>query len=284
MIKNANPKVSIICLTYNHEKYIKNALDSFLMQKVNFNMEIIIHDDSSTDKTIDIIKEYQKSNPNIIKAIIQKENQRSIGGNVFANAYNVAQGKYIAYCEGDDYWMDDKKIAIQVEFLENNPDYVITYSDCEPVFEEAIMPRSINATARDLSPEELIQSPSIHSLSVCFRRVIEIPKELGFVEYGDLFLWSLLGSHGAGKYLNSFAKSRYRVHNNGVHSNKSVERKYEMLILTFALMLRYYRRIGDNESATKFRKKIIIETLKFNLKKIKFIYKIVTLIKSINFK
>jgi hypothetical protein len=163
-------------------------------------------------------------------------------------------------------------LAIQIDFLEKNPQYVITYSDCNPIFEDEIQKKDILATAKDLSPYELKQSPSIHSLSVCFRRIIEIPSELGFVEYGDLFLWSLLGSHGAGKYLNTFLPCRYRVHNNGVHSNKSLERRYEMLVLTFSLMGRYYRRIGDNEAAKEIRNKIIIETLKLKIKKIKIIF------------
>lgn len=265
-MKEESPLVSILCLTYNHSKYIRETLDSFLSQDADFLFEIIVHDDASTDNTQEIIKEYQKKHPKIIRTILQNENQRSKGGNVFANAYDISRGKYIAYCEGDDYWGDTRKLAIQVGFLENNPRYVMTYSDCVPVFEDGVNIRKINAATCDLTSKQLKHAPPIHSLTVCFRRVLEIPKELGFVEYGDLFLWSLLADYGDGKYINNFEPCRYRVHNGGIHSLKSRHRKYEMIVITFALMARYYRRIGDLDAANQFRKKIIIETLKYIIK------------------
>lgn len=122
------PKVSILCLTYNHEKYIKQALDSFLMQKTNFNFEILIHDDASTDKTTQIIKKYQKKYPKIIKPIIQTKNQYSqkkIYGLVNRFLLPLAKGKYIALCEGDDYWCDPNKLQISIDTLDKNPDCVM---------------------------------------------------------------------------------------------------------------------------------------------------------------
>ncbi|MDU5107880.1 glycosyltransferase [Clostridium sp.] len=115
--------VSIDCITYNHEKYIRKAIEGFLMQKTNFKYEILIHDDASTDKTQDIIIEYQKQYPDLIKPILQKENQYSKGGKV-SYRFNVsrAKGKYIAICEGDDYWTDPNKLQKQVDYMENNPD------------------------------------------------------------------------------------------------------------------------------------------------------------------
>ncbi len=116
--------VSICCGAYNHEKYIKDAIDSFLMQKTNFNYEIIINDDASIDSTADIIREYEKKYPNIIKPIYQKENQYSkhIPINV-TFLYPKARGKYIAICDGDDYWCDENKLQMQVNFLEKNNNY-----------------------------------------------------------------------------------------------------------------------------------------------------------------
>ena len=118
------PLVSIICPTYNHEKYITDAIESFLMQKVEFPIEIIIHDDASTDATADIIRSYEKKYPTIIKPIYQKENQYSKGKPPTYFIYKRAQGKYIASCEGDDYWTDPYKLKKQVEFLENHPEYI----------------------------------------------------------------------------------------------------------------------------------------------------------------
>ena len=120
-----NIKLSISCLTYNHENYIRKTLDGFLMQKTSFDFEVLIHDDASTDGTADIIREYEAKYPNIIKPIYQKENQHSQGvriSNVFQ--YPRAQGEYIAWCEGDDFWTDENKLQAQVDFLDNNPQYI----------------------------------------------------------------------------------------------------------------------------------------------------------------
>lgn len=115
--------VSINCLTYNHEKYIRKCLDGFLMQKTNFKFEVLIHDDASTDHTADIIREYEKKYPDIIKPIYQKENQYSKGVKIsFTYQYPRAKGKYIAVCEGDDFWTDELKLQKQFDALENNQD------------------------------------------------------------------------------------------------------------------------------------------------------------------
>lgn len=115
--------VSICCITYNQDKYIAKAIESFLNQKTNFRYEILIHDDASTDKTASIVKDYQDRYPDIIKAICNTENQYSKG--VAINPvfnYSRAQGKYVALCEGDDFFVDEYKLARQVEYLENHPD------------------------------------------------------------------------------------------------------------------------------------------------------------------
>jgi glycosyltransferase involved in cell wall biosynthesis len=119
-----DPLVSICCITYNHEKYIQQCLEGFLIQKTTFLFEILIHDDASTDRTADIIREYETKYPDIIKPIYQTENQYSKGVIVSA-VYNWprAKGKYIALCEGDDYWIDSYKLQKQVDFMEANPEY-----------------------------------------------------------------------------------------------------------------------------------------------------------------
>ena len=103
--------VSIICNTYNQEKYIAQCLDGFLMQKTNFSFEILVHDDCSTDGTQKIIKEYQSRFPDIIKPIFQKVNLYSQGKRNLINAeqYSRVKYKYVALCEGDDYWTDPLK-------------------------------------------------------------------------------------------------------------------------------------------------------------------------------
>lgn len=123
-----HPLLSVRCITYNHENYIEQALDGFLMQKTNFPFEVIVHDDASTDKTADIIREYEKKYPNIIKPIYQTENQYSKRDGSIGRIMNDAcKGKYIAFCEGDDYWIDENKLQMQVDVLEKNRDVTICY-------------------------------------------------------------------------------------------------------------------------------------------------------------
>ena len=124
------PLVSICCLTYNHEPYIKECIEGFLMQKTNFSFEVLIHDDASIDNTANIIRSYEKKYPDIIKPIYQTENQFSKGVRVtLVFQFPRAQGKYIALCEGDDYWIDPYKLQKQVDFLESNPEIVMTFGN-----------------------------------------------------------------------------------------------------------------------------------------------------------
>ena len=107
-----NPLVSIVCESYNHEPYLRKCLDGFVMQKTNFSFEILIHDDASTDKSADIIREYISKYPQLDwKPIFQIENQYSKGISIWTEIqFPRAQGKYIALCEGDDYWTDPYKL------------------------------------------------------------------------------------------------------------------------------------------------------------------------------
>jgi glycosyltransferase involved in cell wall biosynthesis len=131
----SQPLVSISCITYNHEPYIEDALEGFLIQKTDFPFEVLVHDDASTDKTAEIVWEYAARYPNIIKPIYQTENQYSQGIKISINyQYPRAKGKYIAICEGDDYWIDPEKLHIQVEFLEENQDYGMVHSDSDVLY------------------------------------------------------------------------------------------------------------------------------------------------------
>lgn len=125
------PVVSVVCLTYNQEAYIEDAIRGFLTQETEFPFEVIIHDDASTDGTQAVVRGYQRRYPSLIKAIFQKENQYSKGtikvGRIAAGA---ASGKYIALCEGDDFWIDKRKLSIQVQALRANPKHKICFHRC----------------------------------------------------------------------------------------------------------------------------------------------------------
>lgn len=140
--------VSICCLAYNQENYIRRCLDGFLMQKTNFKFEVLIHDDASTDKTADIIREYEQKYPDIIKPIYQKENQYSQHKKInWTYQYPRVKGKYIAWCEGDDCWTDEYKLQKQFDALENNPDcsfcaHKVEKADTDGITLNEFFPRS----------------------------------------------------------------------------------------------------------------------------------------------
>tara|TARA_R110002051_G_scaffold238375_2_gene299117 strand:+ start:7997 stop:9106 length:1110 start_codon:yes stop_codon:yes gene_type:complete len=130
--------VSISCLAFNHELYIRQCLDGFIMQKTNFAFEVLIYDDASTDNTVEIIKEYEVKYPELIKPIYQSENQYSKGVKV-SSTYNWSRvkGKYIAMCEGDDYWSDPLKLQKQVDFLEKNEDYGLVHTNFDTYYQDS---------------------------------------------------------------------------------------------------------------------------------------------------
>ena len=133
-MEQINPLVSVLCLTYNHEKYIRSALEGFVQQKTNFPFEVLVHDDASTDGTARIIAEYAEKYPEIIIPIYQKENQyqkRVQIHEVFI--YPKIRGKYIAICEGDDYWCDEQKLQRQADWMEAHEDYAFCVHNTEMV-------------------------------------------------------------------------------------------------------------------------------------------------------
>lgn len=121
------PLVSIVCLTYNEEQFVRDTFDNFLSQKTTFPFEVLVYDDASQDSTPEIIKEYATKYPDVFRVTLYKENnfKKGLGFYGLRVGFNEAQGKYIAYCEGDDYWCDDLKLQKQVDFLESHPEYEV---------------------------------------------------------------------------------------------------------------------------------------------------------------
>lgn len=233
--KSNTPLVSICCLAYNHEPYIRECLEGFIMQKADFDFEVLIHDDASTDNTAYIIREYEEKYPDIIKPIYQKENQYSKKIGISKTfQYPRAKGKYIALCEGDDYWIDLYKLQKQVDFLENNPDYVLSNTDSDVLYDESgWVLHSYNKNKRignytgKVGMEEILSGHYfIKTGSVVLKKeLLEeyyssefYQKMKSFLLMGDTPLWAYLTIKGGFHYLEE-STLVYRRHK-GSASNK----------------------------------------------------------------
>lgn len=156
---NGKPLVSIICTTYNHETYIRKCLEGFVSQKASFIFEAIVHDDASTDNTQQIIKEYQAKYPEIIKPILQKENQYSKGVDIIGNfIMPLVQGRYIAMCEGDDFWIISDKLQRQVDYMEQNSKCSLCFTRARTVdtVSNSILPLFSKTEEKDYSEKDFI--------------------------------------------------------------------------------------------------------------------------------
>lgn len=252
MTSTERPVLSILCLTYNHERFLSQALDSFLAQCTNFNFEIVVGEDCSTDGTAAILADYAEKFPNIIKPLWSTVNLGMVGNMRRTQAACV--GRYIAICEGDDYWTDPCKLQKQVDFLESNADYVLCFHDAFVLRGDVIdmRPQLGRRFRRNASASDLMGGWLISTLTVCYRNVLDsIPPEFDQVPLLDLCLWSLLGEHGKGAFLGEIKPAIYRVHNGGVISNKSEDRKRRMTMVTFSFISNYWDRRGDVGLARK---------------------------------
>ncbi|WP_028239386.1 glycosyltransferase family 2 protein [Stutzerimonas azotifigens] len=261
---HTTPLLSIVCLAYNHEAFIGATLDGFLRQETDFPFEIIVHDDASSDGTAALIRQYAARYPNIIRPIYQTQNQYSLGVPFSTALFAQARGRYIAYCEGDDYWTDPRKLQIQVDFLEHNRDYVITYHDAF-MFDERGVIRSPHLGARyrrDASALELMRGRPLSTLTVCFRNLVhELPAELHGVEVLDICWWSLLGAHGKGKFLEQIQPAAYRVHQGGIFSMRPSRQRIRMSLHAYYSLARYYQRIGNEALYQHFMAEVFCHAL-----------------------
>lgn len=208
------PDISIAMLTYNHQDFIGEAIESVLMQQTSYSYKIIIAEDCSTDKTREIILEFQRKNPDKIKLILQKVNVGASKNNVIL--LSNLEGKYIAALEGDDYWTDPLKLQKQVNFLESNPDYVLCFHQVNVLKTDgSIVDDFITKVPENYETIETLARLGnyIHTPSVVFRNVLkEFPFEFEQSPIGDYFLYMMLVEHGKLKCL----KEKMCVYREGV--------------------------------------------------------------------
>lgn len=251
------PKVSVLIQTYQHADFIKNCLDRVLNQKTDFSFEVIVGEDSSTDGTRDICKEYAEKYPEKIRLFLHNNaNKIHINGlktgnfNVLYNYFH-SNGDYLAFCEGDDYWGDDVKLQKQINFLELNQDYVSSYHPFV-VKEQKINlsdPFYLAQPSTDISAGDLQKLKfHPHISTICCKRVFyELPEQIPAVINIDSFIISLLGNYGKMKFIENIKPSLYRRHSGGIWTNETKKIKYQYKALIYNKLEEYYKDIDEDE-------------------------------------
>lgn len=219
------PLVSICCITYNHANLIRGCIEGFLMQKTDFPLEVLIHDDCSTDGTTEIIKEYEKKYPDLIFPLYENVNQYSNGkaGEIDFFNYKRARGKYIAYCEGDDWWTDPNKLQKQVDFLETHPDYSVCYHICRiyETYSGVLRPLYNDFPGNDdedidVTPELFLKTSIGQPLSMVFRKsMYSLEWQKHYSNYCDSIESYHLLREGLGRFM-KFTGGQYNLHLGGI--------------------------------------------------------------------
>lgn len=232
------PLVSILCPTYNHESYLSRTLEGFILQKTNFNFEIIVHDDASTDGTVQIIKKYESKCPHLFTNIYQRQNQFSKSiEKVSQIMFAAARGKYIALCEGDDYWIDPLKLQKQIEFLEQNPDYTGCSSN---VYEDVNgVQNLVNSGKNIISFDDVACGNGLYTCSLVFRNIIKIPSWMSECRMGDWIISLQLTQRGL-IYIFPEPMAVYRLHNTGIWNAKGKEQNLKDIVAAYNIFLREF--------------------------------------------
>lgn len=247
------PMVTVRCTAYNHGKYIAQALDSFLLQETTFPFEIVIHDDASTDNTVNIIRTYQNKYPDIVKPIYETENQYSKkDGSLRKILDQATHGKYVALCEGDDYWCDCNKLQLQWEFMEAHPECsMCVHNSYFHYLNETSFERKFNdwTELHRMSPEEVFFGWFVHTSSYFYKNDLDFyPSFRKYfwsgdyaqltlaLQYGDVYclprvmsvynagnqagVTAMNGSKGYAHYVNAVNSRIKYLKNYDVYSNK----------------------------------------------------------------
>ena len=254
-VQHHAPELTVLILSYNHINYIEECLDAVLSQKTNFRVEIIIHDDASDDQTQKLLTVYQAKYPGLIRLILQEENQFSKNVNIYASLHQMAQGSYIARCDGDDRWGDPYKLQQQIHFLKCHPEFVLCFHSTNSIDQNGVLLKEdelLKSADQDYSKAELreLRCRWIPLSSACYRNVIdEFPPEYALVNNGDMFFLLLLAKFGGAKFQSEIKPYAYRQHDKSYWSQYSTGKKNKMHLESILQILAYLIRIDEKETA-----------------------------------
>lgn len=269
------PLLAIRCAAYNQVAFIRKCLDGFAKQKTTFPFVAIVHDDASTDGTSDVIKEYAECYPKIIKAYFEVENQYSKGrlGHIMASLI-PKEVKYIAICEGDDYWIDPLKLQSQVDFLERNPEYVLSHTSfikhypSENKYYSAKNLEKETKDIKDVSPEMILKNEYwIQTATVVIRKsAYEKVKNSDFFIYkssyfpfGDLQTWYGLSKEGLIHYLPKIT-TVYNANEGSATRATNPEKKYLFDLRGLEMRLYLCKRDNLSDAYTQYLNRLYTKT------------------------
>jgi glycosyltransferase involved in cell wall biosynthesis len=256
------PLVSVLCMAFNQERYIAACLDGILAQLVSFPVEIIVHDDASTDGTVAVVEDYARRFRGTVRLIAQKENQFSRQRKIRPTMLQHARGAFIANCDGDDVWLDPDKLTKQVEFLLYNPDYVLSFHSAVLIDAdgEELGPLSMlsGAAACDHTPAELRSMRWGWMLlgTVVYRNVpVDFPPEYHLAPNGDNFIQVLLGAFGGAKFQPEVGPLGYRQHTGSMWTSRTLPEKTRAQLRSYLQIVSYLLRVGETEAARELTRR-----------------------------
>jgi glycosyltransferase involved in cell wall biosynthesis len=238
------PVVSVCCWAYNHELFIEQFIESALRQKTSFPVEIVVHDDASTDRTPEILKKYEKQYPNLFRNIYQTKNQFSRGGDFNAPVLGAVRGTFVALCEGDDYWTDDEKIQKQVDFLTENQHFAGVFHKGFAVDKSGKripFVWDLCAYQREYNQMECLTIlKSGYPTAALMFRAVAYPKKVPsyFLEAGCDFCMDIMLTDFGPLGFQDFEGSAYRQHSGGIWSTLSVIQMQKTMVERYMALYR----------------------------------------------
>lgn len=269
------PLVSVKCLVYNHEPYLRQCLEGFVKQKTNFPFEVIVHDDFSSDGSVSIIKDYAEKYPKIIKPLYESENQYSKHDGSLRRIVNNAihkDAKYLAICEGDDCWIDSCKLQKQVDFLESHPEFGMIHTNFNVIDEHSNseFKRSIDySKVRNVEDSILLGRYGIGTLTTLIRKEIYDSLPLHYMKekplMGDLPMWIEISHVSKIMYINDVTAS-YRLLSNSASHSSDIDKRIAFIRNAYDCRRYYAKLFLKDHLLDEIGKKCDIEIFKVKVK------------------